>query len=139
MLYMLDTNAASEAIRGNPLFDARLQALAPGQWCVGAVTCSELRYGIARRPEAVRLARLVEAFLCTSPPSCPGTPGRPTSMVSYGQLRAYLRAQGSPIGDFDEMIAAHALALDAILVTDNVRHFERIPGLRIENWLRQGH
>ncbi|WP_232245958.1 hypothetical protein [Delftia acidovorans] len=60
-------------------------------------------------------------------------------MVSYGQLRAYLRAQGSPIGDFDEMIAAHALALDAILVTDNVRHFERIPGLRIENWLRQGH
>jgi len=54
-------------------------------------------------------------------------------------LRAYLRAQGSPIGDFDEMIAAHALALDAILVTDNVRHFERISGLRIENWLRQGH
>jgi len=40
MLYMLDTNAASEAIRGNPLFDARLQALAPGQWCVSAVTCS---------------------------------------------------------------------------------------------------
>ncbi|WP_310889368.1 type II toxin-antitoxin system VapC family toxin [Delftia sp. UME58] len=57
----------------------------------------------------------------------------------HGQLRAYLRAQDSPIGDFDEMIAAHALALDAILVTDNVRHFERIPGLRIENWLRQGH
>jgi len=135
MLYMLDTNAASEAIRGNPLFDARLQALAPGQWCVGAVTCSELRYGIARRPEAVRLARLVEAFLHITAI----LPWDARAANQHGQLRAYLRAQGSPIGDFDEMIAAHALALDAILVTDNVRHFERIPGLRIENWLRQGH
>lgn len=135
MLYMLDTNAASEAIRGNPLFDARLQALAPGQWCVGAVTCSELRYGIARRPEAVRLARIVEAFLHITAI----LPWDSRAANQHGQLRAYLRAQGSPIGDFDEMIAAHALALDAILVTDNVRHFERIPGLRIENWLRQGH
>ncbi len=135
MLYMLDTNAASEAIRGNPLFDARLQALAPGQWCVSAVTCSELRYGIARRPEAVRLARIVEAFLHIT--AILAWDARAANQ--HGQLRAYLRAQGSPIGDFDEMIAAHALALDAILVTDNVRHFERIPGLRIENWLRQGH
>lgn len=135
MLYMLDTNAASEAIRGNPLFDARLQALAPGQWCVSAVTCSELRYGIARRPEAVRLARIVEAFLHITAI----LPWDVRAANQHGQLRAYLRAQGSPIGDFDEMIAAHALALDAILVTDNVRHFERIPGLRIENWLRQGH
>ncbi len=130
MLYMLDTNAASEAIRGNPLFDARLQALAPGQWCVSAVTCSELRYGIARRPEAVRLARIVEAFLHITAI----LPWDARAANQHGQLRA----QGSPIGDFDEMIAAHALALDAILVTDNVRHFERIPGLRIENWLRQG-
>lgn len=81
MLYMLDTNAASEAIRGNPLFDARLQALAPGQWCVSAVTCSELRYGIARRPEAVRLARIVEAFLHITA-ILPWDARRPTSMVS---------------------------------------------------------
>ena len=56
----------------------------------------------------------------------------------HGRLRARLRGLGAPIGDFDEMIAAHALSLGAVLVTDNVRHFERVGGLVIENWVRAG-
>lgn len=134
MLYMLDTNAASEAIRGNGLFDARLQALPPEQWCISAVTSSELRYGIARRPEAVRLTRLVEEFLRIATV----VPWDAQAAHQHGILRAHLKAQGTPIGDFDEMIAAHALTLNAVLVTDNTRHFQRIPGLPLENWLRDG-
>ena len=131
-LYMLDTNAASEAIRGNPAFDARLQAMAPGQWCISAVTCSELRFGIARRPEAVRLHRIVQEFLRISPI----LPWDAQAAMRHGDLRAHLKASGTPIGDFDEMISAHALAIGAVVVTDNTRHFARVPGLVLDNWLR---
>lgn len=133
-LYMLDTNAASEAMRGHPAFDERLQALAPGQWCISAVTRSEIRYGTARRPEAVRLHRLVSEFLDIAPV----VPWDAKAADSHGTLRAHLKNQGLPIGDFDEMIAAHALALGAVVVTDNTRHFARVPGLVLENWLRAG-
>lgn len=129
---MLDTNAASVAMRGHPAFDARLQALSSGQWCISAVTCSEIRYGVARRPEAVRLRRLVAEFLRIAPVF----PWDTEAANRHGVLRADLRARGQSIGDFDEMIAAHALALGAVLVTDNTRHFARVPGLVIENWLR---
>ena len=131
---MLDTNAASEAMRGHPQFDTRLQALAPGQWCISAVTRSEIRYGAARRPEAVRLHRLVNDFLDVAPV----LPWDAKAADRHGTVRAYLRAQGLPIGDFDEMIAAHALAVGAVVVTDNTRHFSRVPGLVLENWLRDG-
>jgi len=131
-LYMLDTNAASEALRGHPAFDARLQAVPPGQWCISAVTCSEIRYGVTKRPEAVRLHRLVDEFLRIVPILAWDA----KAAHRHGALRADLKARGTPIGDFDEMIAAHALALGAVVVTDNTRHFARVPGLVIENWLR---
>ena|ERR1700741_5208362 len=131
-LYMLDTNAASEAIRGHPAFDERLQALPAGQWCISAVTCSEIRYGVAKRPEAVRLHRIVEEFLRIAPI----LPWDAKAADCHGQLRADLKARGTPIGDFDEMIAAHARSLGAVIVTDNTQHFSRVPGLIIENWLR---
>lgn len=129
---MLDTNAASEAMRGHPAFDAKLQALPPGQWCISAVTSSEIRYGVAKRPEAVRLHRIVDEFLRI----VPIMPWDAQAASRHGALRADLKARGMPIGDFDEMIAAHALALGAVVVTDNTRHFARVPGLVIENWLR---
>jgi tRNA(fMet)-specific endonuclease VapC len=131
-LYMLDTNAASVAMRGHPAFDARLQALTPGQWCLSAVTRSEIRHGVARRPQATRLHRLVNEFLQIAPV----LPWDAKAADRHGLLRADLQARGLPIGDFDEMIAAHALTRKAVLVTDNVRHFARVPGLAIENWLR---
>ena len=131
-LYMLDTNAASDAMRGHPALDAKLQALPPGQWCISAVTCSEIRSGVAMRREAVRLHRIVDEFLRIAPIM----PWDAKAATRHGDLRADLKARGTPIGDFDEMIAAHALALGAVVVTDNTRHFARVPGLVIENWLR---
>ncbi|MBT2326769.1 type II toxin-antitoxin system VapC family toxin [Variovorax paradoxus] len=131
-LYMLDTNAASEAVRGHPAFDARLEALPAGQWCISAVTCSEIRFGVAKKPEAVRLHRIVDEFLRIAPI----LPWDATAANRHGELRADLQARGLPIGDFDEMIAAHALTIGAVVVTDNIRHFSRVPGLVLENWLR---
>ena len=132
ILYLLDTNAVSAVLKGNAALDRRLQDLPAAQWCISAVTRAELRFGVALRPEATRLAHVVDAFL-----SIARTVAWDSGAAdAHGQLRATLTAKGRRIGDFDEMIAAHALALGATLVTDNVRHFSRVSGLKIENWTR---
>lgn len=133
ILYMLDTNAASAAMRGTAGMDERLRRLQPAQWCISAVTRSELRYGSARMPEATKIARYVDGFLATARTE----PWDEAAADMHGRLRARLSLRGTPIGDFDEMIAAHALALDAVLVTDNTRHFKRVDGLALENWVRE--
>lgn len=133
-LYMLDTNIASAAIRGDAGIDARMQQLVPGQWCISAVTRSELRFGIELKPAVTRLARVVDAFLAVADVA----PWDTAAADAHGRLRAVLQLQGTPIGVFDEMIAGHALAIGAVVVTDNVRHFSRVPGLELENWLRPG-
>jgi tRNA(fMet)-specific endonuclease VapC len=131
-LYMLDTNAASAALRGTAGIDERLQRLDPAQWCISAVTRAELRYGLALKPEATKLAQYVDAFLQATTTA----PWDQAAADAHGVLRAKLRRAGTPIGDFDEMIAAHALSLDAVLVTDNTRHFQMVDGLALENWIR---
>jgi len=132
MRYMLDTNVASAALKGVPRIDARLAELGADEWCISAVTRAELRYGVALRPAAVRLARYVDAFLQAAWTA----PWDALAADQHGRVRARLRLAGTPIGDFDEMIAAHALAVGAVLVTDNTRHFERVEGLALENWIR---
>jgi len=131
-LYMLDTNAVSAVMRGNPLMDERLLQLDPADWCISAVTHSEICYGLALRPEATTLIRAADAFLAVATTLAWDA----AAAATHGRLRAQLRQAGTPIGDFDEMIAAHALSLGAVLVTDNERHFRRISGLHVENWIR---
>jgi len=131
-LYMLDTNTASAALRGAAALDRRLQQLETSQWCISAVTHAEMRYGVALKPEASRLAQCVDAFL----QAVVTMPWDAAAADRHGQLRARLRKAGTPIGDFDEMIAGHALALGAVLVTDNMRHFAVVDGLVVENWIR---
>jgi tRNA(fMet)-specific endonuclease VapC len=130
-LYMLDTNIVSAAIKGHAAVDAKLMALDPNEWCISAVTHSELIYGLALRPEATALARTVTAFL----EAAVTAPWDAAAAQAHGRLRAELRLAGTPIGDFDEMIGAHSLALGAILVTANERHFVRVSGLLLENWV----
>jgi len=131
-LRMLDTKIASAAIRGHRAVDERLRALPAGAWCISAVTRAELRFGVERRPHAAQLAQLVDAFLVVAP----AVAWDSSAADAHGRLRAQLEASGKRIGDFDEMIAAHALALGAVLVTDNTRHFRQVRGLELENWLR---
>lgn len=131
-LFMLDTNTASFAIKGHAGIDEKLQALAPSEWCISAVTCSEMLYGVEKRPEAVKLRRLVHAFLAAARI----IPWDQQAAAQHARVRARLEAAGKPIGNFDEMIAGHALAMGAVVVTDNVKHFGRVGGLAIENWAR---
>lgn len=126
---MLDTNIASAIIKGK--IDP-VQSLKDRPWCISAVTRSELVFGVALLPKAVKLARLVSAFLSFAQTAA----WDEAAADRHGHLRAELRLSGTPIGGADEMIAAHAVALDCILVTDNLKHFKRVKGLRLENWLR---
>jgi tRNA(fMet)-specific endonuclease VapC len=132
MLYLLDTNTATAAMRGTAGLDSRLSRLQPDEWCISAVTNAEMRYGVALKPKAIQLERYVDAFLSVARTE----PWDDTCAEFHAHLRAQLRAKGHALGDFDEMIAAHALALGAVLVTDSVRHFKRVEGLRVENWIR---
>jgi tRNA(fMet)-specific endonuclease VapC len=131
-LYMLDTNVVSALMRGHAGIDERLLRLDPNDWCISAVTHSEICYGLALRPEVSRLARAAEQFFAVAVTAAWDA----AAATAHGALRARLRTQGTPIGDFDEMIAGHALALRAVLVTDNLKHFDRVEGLAMENWLR---
>lgn len=127
---MLDTNVASELIR-NPAGRAAQRARAAADAvCVSVVVAAELRYGCAKKGSS-RLLRRVEEFLSEVPVLAFDVPAD----GAYGSIRAELEAAGRPIGSNDLLIAAHAHALGAILVTANVGEFGRIRGLSVENWL----
>lgn len=131
-LLMLDTSIASAIISQRVDLSAQLAELDQADWCISAITRAELQFGVMRRPEATRLARLVNAFL----EAARTEPFDERAADEYGRVRSGLERQGTGIGVADELIAAHALTLGAIVVTDNVRHFERVPGLELKNWIR---
>jgi tRNA(fMet)-specific endonuclease VapC len=129
---MLDTNIVSEIIR-NPAGHAAQRARAAAESvCVSVVVAAELRYGCARKASP-QLRRRVEAFLA----EVPVLPFDVPADSAYGDIRADLEAAGRPIGSNDLLIAAHACALAATVVTANVGEFRRVRGLNVENWLDQ--
>ncbi len=129
-LYMLDTNITSGVIKGTlPAIEARLQALPWDRWCLSAVTRSEQRFGLGLAPQMKR-ARAVLAFLDLAPVA----PWDRAAADVHARLRAELQRAGRPIGVYDTMIAAHAMALDAVLVTRD-SDFQRVADLKIESWV----
>lgn len=131
---MLDTDTASYLIRGASVqLDARIRAAAAGSLCISVVSRAELLLGVELKPGATRLAAVVSQFLAR----VPSLPWADTAAARFAALAARLHRDGQPIGTLDAMIAGHALAEDLVLVTNNGRHFGRIPGLRVENWLDQ--
>ena len=130
--YLLDTNVASCIIKGNsPAVDRRLVKVAMAQLAISAVTEGELRFGAARFPHATRLHNMIEDFLLR----VAVLPWDSDAARQYGQLRATLERDGQPMGNLDTMIAAHALALDAVLVT-NDHAFARIKKLKVVDWTK---
>ena len=128
--FMFDTNMASFVIRGAPLpLKARLLSVSMAQLCVSAVTQGELFYGLARKPEATVLRTAVHAFLSR----LDVLPWGSAAAERYGALRVSLERLGTPLGNLDTLIAAHALVADATLVT-NDQAFTRVEGLRVEDW-----
>jgi len=130
--YLLDTNIASYVIKGNiPAVRRRIVQVPMAQLAVSAVTEGELRYGAARRPDAARLRTIVDEFLLRMTI----LPWDSEAAQHYGQIRAALERKGQPMGNLDTMIGAHALALGAVLVT-NDRAFTRIRELKVEDWTK---
>lgn len=128
-LYMLDTDTVSFALRGLGRVQAHLLERAPSQVCISAVTLAELRYGADHR-QSKKLHGLIDTFTA----SVVVMPFDEAAGTAFGSTAADLTRAGTPIGELDTMIAAHALSLDLTLVTNNTKHFSRVPGLRIENW-----
>ena len=129
MKYLLDTDTISFALRGQAGVAQRLLAHHPFQLAVSSISVAELRYG-ADRKSSKRLHAVISSFL--SPLEI--VPFDTNAADLFGRLGSLLAERGTPIGDFDVLIAAHAVSLKRILVTNNVRHFSRVPGLKIENW-----
>jgi tRNA(fMet)-specific endonuclease VapC len=128
--YLLDTNMASYVIKGNiPRVRQRLVKVPMAQVAISAVTEAELRFGVARRPEAARLETAVEEFLLR----VDSLPWDSAAARNYAQVRAALEREGKPMGNLDMMIAAHALAVQAVLVTSD-RVFRRVEQLKIQDW-----
>jgi tRNA(fMet)-specific endonuclease VapC len=127
--FLLDTNTVSFAIRGIGQVGDRLLATAPSDVAISAVTEAELWYGVQKRG-APRLRRAVEAILS----EMVVLPVTSEVARAYGELRVWLEKRGRPIGLADTFIAAHARSQSLKLVTNNTRHFHRVPDLQVEDW-----
>lgn len=132
-MYLLDTNAVSALMKGVPAVVDRLQAISRAEVAVPQPVLAEIAYGIERLPRSKRRADLRARFelVCLEIARAEWT-----DQVShaYGRVKATLERRGERIEDFDAAIAAHALALGATLVTANLGHMQRVPGLTVEDW-----
>ena len=133
MGYLLDTNVVSDLVR-NPQgrVAERIRKVGEAQVCTSIIVAAELRYGAAKKGSS-RLTSQLEAVLAALEVLL----FEALADVQYGSLRSLLERAGKPIGANDLFIAAQALALGHLIVTDNEREFARVRGLRLENWLRK--
>lgn len=133
MRYLLDTNAVSALMKGEPRVRERLRAVSHRDVAIPQPVVAEIAYGIERLPRSKRRDALQERFdlLRAELARAPWT-----DAVSdhFGVVKAALERRGERIEDFDAAIAAHALAEGAVLVTANLDHMVRVPGLTVEDW-----
>lgn len=130
-MWMLDTDTCSYILRAHsPEVLERLNAVARSDVAISTVVSAELRYG-ALRAKSKRLVVTIEQWLALFEIAA----WDDAAAQAYARVRAAVEAKGRPIGNLDLLIAAHALARGATLVTNNTRHFSQVPGLRLANWL----
>ena len=130
-MFMLDTNIVSYALRNRPpLVLERLRATPPEDVCISVVTLAELRFGASKSAKAAHYHGLIDTFTGWVQALAFDSAAAST----YGDVRTRLEVLGTPIGPLDTIIAAHALSLDAVLVTNNGEEFARVDGLAIEDW-----
>lgn len=132
LAYLLDTNILSDLVR-NPQGVVSVQITKAGadSVCTSIIVAAELRYGAAKSNSA-KLSERIDLILSALEILPLETPAD----QQYAAIRHHLTRQGIPIGPNDLLIAAHALACNLTVVTANVGEFSRVPGLRVENWLR---
>lgn len=132
-MYVLDTNTVSALMKGAPRVVDRLQLVDRAQLVVPQPVLAEIVYGIERLPRSKRRTNLHARFelVCLEIARAEWTD---KVSQAFGHIKAALERRGERIENFDAAIAAHALALEATLVTANVEHMRRVPGLTIEDW-----
>ena len=132
-MYFLDTNICIYLIKESPVRVIRtIQSKRPDEIAISSVTFAELQFGVDKSQHTEKNQKALDRFLAP-------LEIRPFDVEAgrvYAQVRADLQRRGKGIGALDMMIGAHALALGATFVTNNVREFKRIRGLKIENWTR---
>ncbi len=128
--FLLDTNICIYIINKRPpQVINRFKALPVGEIALSSISAAELAYGVQKSGSSKNFDAL-QLFL--SPIEILAFDEK--AFWAYGKIRAHLEKAGTPIGSMDTLIAAHALALDLTLVTNNQREFSRVDGLRVENW-----
>lgn len=127
---MLDTDTVSLALRGHGRVASRLLEHRPSELCISSITLAELRFG-AEAKESRELHSLISTFV------------EAVAVVAFDEVAAdrfaavatSLPRRGEPIGTFDTLMAAHALSLGLTFVTNNLKHFARVAGLKAESWV----
>jgi tRNA(fMet)-specific endonuclease VapC len=131
MTYMLDTNICIYVMKKKPEnVLRRFREELDGGICISSITLAELEYGMKHSSDPVKNEQALLRFL--APLSV--LPFGAAAASEYGAVRAYLQSRGTPIGPLDMLIAAHARVEGMTLVTNNMREFERVPELDLENW-----
>lgn len=131
MRFLLDTNILIAMTKQRPGLADRLMGIPADAVLLSSVVVAEIEYGIAKSRRRLHNRRVFDALVSSF---------RILSFDAaaarlYGPIRAELEKRGRLIGPYDLMIAAHAKAVDAVLVTDNVKEFSRVEGLKTANWL----
>jgi len=130
--FLLDTNICIYALKNRPPEVLhRLRTVGPSRVAISVITALELRHGAEKSRNSIETHRKLDHFLS------------PISTIAFDEaaalvgakIRAALQRKGCPIGDFDVLIAAQALSLEMVLVSNNLREFSRVPNLRYENWV----
>ena len=131
MGYLLDTCVISDFVKGEQNTLKLLKSTAPTDIFISSLTVMEVKYGLAINPQrALKIQSLIEALLG----SMTILPFGVEEAELAAQIRSILKIAGTPIGSYDVLIAATALTHNHIVVTSNVREFQRVPSLQIENW-----
>jgi tRNA(fMet)-specific endonuclease VapC len=128
-IFMLDTDTVSFALRGVGAVAARLAKHKRSELCLSAITVAELRFGADKR-RSRKIHQAIDAFLSGIDVLAFDN----SAAEKFGTIAAAVATSREPIGQMDTLIAGHALAVNATLVTNNQRHFSKVNGLKIENW-----
>jgi tRNA(fMet)-specific endonuclease VapC len=132
MRYLLDTNICIYLIKKKPAAVLhKFETYEVGDIGVSAITVAELMIGAQKSQQPAQNQRALEQFLIPLVLADFDY----NAAVTYGHVRAALEAQGTPIGPLDTLIAAHAVSLEVTLVTNNTREFDRVPDLKVVNWV----
>jgi tRNA(fMet)-specific endonuclease VapC len=129
--YMIDTNIAIYTLKNRPAKVRNAFNNHNGEMCLSSVSLGELIYGAEKSVHVERNLADIEGFAARLEVRAFDN----LAVIQFGQLRAELTKSGKVIGPYDMMIAGHARALGLILVTNNIKEFKRVPGLRQENWV----